>query len=812
MEPLDAAQLAFSGLRGEIDGYVATMVTEQDTRLKAIDRILIDVLGWDRADIQTENRAGTGFVDYALHVGERPRAIVEAKRDGVALGLSGDAGRPYKLNGAMFGAKDARAGLEQAISYCAHKSTELAVLTNGREWVIFRGNRGMDGIPVLDGRGFVFSSLDAIADQFKVFWELLSYDAVSHEVYRPHFLEAEDAPVRSVTFSEPAMRPEEARPIKRDAIYGDVRAVMTRFFTRLTGDDDPEMLSECFVETRESKDADRAIARISEDLVADIQTLDTATGAELTGILRSTIAGDARSFVVLVGTKGAGKSTFIDRFFRSVVPADIKEQLVTATIDLRQHPSDPETVIPWLKRELIATIERGLQASPLEYDDILGMFYDEYTRLKRGPWKHLYEQRSADFRIQFGDMVESMRNEDPDAYVAGLLRHIVGNRKKLPLVVLDNADNFTTEFQEAVYQFARSLHERSPVMVILPITDRTSWQLSDQGALRSFEHESLYLPTPPMQDVLQKRISYLSRRLAADTGEAKRYDTSVGMRLSVEDMGSFVATLEDVFIRKSFVSEWLASLSNNDVRRALQLTSDVVSSPHIKLSTLIGAVVADKRGSIPPHQIRASFIRDKYNVYPTGKHSFVQNLFSLTSDVDSSPLTGVRLLKLLMDAPRDEHTGAYIGIDTVVSYMNGMRVSRTVTLAWLDALLRTGLCRAYDPTIVSVFETKQVELSPSGKRHYLWGVSESDYVNAMAEVTPVTSRATHQALKGLSRKPERKAWFRRIEVFVDYLLDEDHRYISIPGHDAYAGQLLVADELRKLARNSVTIGEDHLTR
>ncbi|MDP8931717.1 MAG: ATP-binding protein, partial [Actinomycetota bacterium] len=705
MEPLDAGFQALQRIRDELPDYADTVVTEADTRLKVIDRILREVLGWPLGEIHAEEAAGPGFVDYKLTVNDLARLVVEAKRDGRDLGLAGEAGRSYKLGGPMFRAEAVREGIEQAIIYCAHHSAELAAVTNGHEWMVFRANRLGDGRRVKDGYAFVFPSLHAVADHFKLFWHLLSYDGVLKNDFRPYFLEAEGSPIRTVAFLKPLRDPASSRLLKSSDLGADVRAIMSRFFTRLSGDMDPELLAACFVETRESSEADRALARISEDLLAHIRRMDDATGRELTELIEVSLVSDVRDFVILVGTKGAGKSTFIDRFFRFVLPEDITCRVMAVTVDLREHPGDPQSVVDWLKKRLLQNFEEKLYRTGVAtYDELRGMFYDEYVRLREGTLRHLYDHDQEAFRIEFGRMLEAKRASDSESYIRGLMRHVVTNRKLLPVLIFDNADHFTIEFQEAVYQYARSLHAHAACLTILPITDHTSWQLSRHGALQSFEHEALYLPTPPMRSVLQKRIGYLAAKVSEEHTEGGRYFTERGIRLSLRDLGGFVASLERVFIDSPLVAEWIARLSNNDVRRALQLSAEVVSSPHLQVSDLVKAHVAGTTKAIPLHRIKSALIRGRYDVYPVGRNQFVHNIFAMTDDADTSPLMGLRLLRLLHDAPREEHVGSFLSVSDVITYMTTMQLSQTAVQVWLDALLQAGLCLEYDPTIDSVYK------------------------------------------------------------------------------------------------------------
>lgn len=814
MEPLDHGFQQLNRIRDEIPDLQAGLISEEDTRLKVINRILHEVLGWPYESIRTEEPSGPGYLDYKLSVNGLGRVVVEAKRDGRDLGFQSAGARAYRLNGPMFREQAVKEGMGQAVSYAAYQGCELGIVTNGREWLVFRASRLGDGKPVDDGYGFVFPSLGAISEHFKLFWELTSYDSTFTFGFRSHFLEAEGSPIRSVAFKQPVRGPSEARLLPASDLAADIRVVMSRFFTRLSGDNDPELLAACFVETRESEQADSSLVRISEDLVGHIRRMDDAAGQELSDIIAASLVADVRDFVIIVGTKGAGKSTFIDRFFRQVLPRDLAGRVTQVTVDLREHPGDSESVIAWLKKRVLEELERALQhESALSYDELRGMFFDEYIRLKEGPYRTMYETSPDEFRTEFGRHLERIRGEQPDDYIQGLLRHVVRNRKNLPVIVFDNADHFTIEFQESVYQYARSLHSQSASLIILPITDHTSWQLSRQGALQSFEHEALFLPTPKMSSILQRRIDFLVERVAEEESRQDgRYFTEKGIRLSLRDLAGFVTSLEKVLLGSPVVSETIARLSNEDVRRALQITSDLASSPHIQVSELVAAHLTGTTRSVPLYRISRALIMGRYDIYPVGKSHFVHNVFALTDDVDSSPLLGLRLLRLLSDAPSEEHVGRFLQVSDISAYMTAMQFSLAAVSAWLDSLLKTGLCLAYDPTITSIYGAERIEISPSGIQHLEWATGDYDFVRYMAEVTPLRSPAAHHKIRELGRAGVSQGWFGTVESFIDYLLDEDSRYCSVGGHEAYAGQLSLEDDLKALARRAVKDGEARLSR
>jgi hypothetical protein len=143
-----------------------------------------------------------------------------------------------------------------------------------------------------------------------------------------------------------------------------------------------------------------------------------------------------------------------------------------------------QSVVNWLNTQLLPALEASIFGdNAATFEDLQGMFFDDYRRRSRGAYRILYETDRNTFKIEFGKFIEERREQRPHEYIQRLLDHVVRVRKNLPCLIFDNADHFTIEFQEKVYQYARSLYENQLCLIILPITDRTSWQLSKQGAL-----------------------------------------------------------------------------------------------------------------------------------------------------------------------------------------------------------------------------------------------------------------------------------------------------------------------------------------
>ncbi len=798
MESIDVAYQTFEKLLNEIKGYDNSIFSEQDARVKVIDRILIEILGYDYETIFTEPHSGEGFIDYKIEIDGIGKLIIEAKKDGLDFNISdGYCARPFILNGPVFSDRIVKSGLSQTIYYAGHESVELGCLTNGRTWILFRANRLGDGKRVLDGKGIVFSSLECVRKEFKLFYEVLGRENVLRHKYRAIFQEAEGLIIRTKSDCKALRDENNLRIIERGQYSYDFDRVMNEFFSKISGDTDPNFLVDCFVETKESKAADSQLVRISEDLVGKIRAINTEDAVILNDIIERVKNTNRHEFVLLVGGKGAGKSTFVDRFFKLIISQELKESCLLIRINVGESDGDTNKIIDWINSVLLEECERVLfEGVAPTYEQIVGMYFNEYKRLSEGSLRDLYERDKQQFKIDFGKHYEERREKKPHEHIKRLIGDITKSRKKIPCVVFDNTDHFGIEFQEKVFQYARSIYEKEVCLVIVPITDKTSWQLSKQGAIQSFESETLFLPTPPPKKIIEKRIEYIEKVLSQEKGSKGHYFLKRGIKLELTNIEYFVRCLNSIFLKNDVVSKWIGNLANLDIRRCLDLTRDIIASPHLSLDDLMKAFYSTTKEDkpIPLYKIKNSIIKKIYSSYPIGHHSFVQNVYYATNDYNTSPLLSIRILQLLLDKKNVRgKNDDFLTINEVLEYLANMGFARSTILSHLDFLLKKGLIYSYDPTIINVDDAKKVELSPSGHEHYLWGFYDDDYLFLVLEVTPVSDtelfRFLDMSYYDWNKKPQ--VIFR----FLEYLEKEDKLYCSIPNHSAYGAQMQILQRI-----------------
>ncbi|SEW19894.1 Cold shock protein, CspA family [Cognatiyoonia koreensis] len=807
---LDTAAELFAEIASEFSADANGAITEEDVRFRLINRILTEVLGWEFKEIQTEKPNESGFSDYLIQSNGRTRAIVEAKRTAAKLTTSKSRKLSFlKVGGS--GLDDAREGIKQASSYCFEEGVDFAVLTNGTTWIAFRASR-TDGKKPAEGKAAVFNTLDIIKDNFQFFYELLSREHLVNRVYRAILDEQEGFKILP---KEPLFSPYElgaGKVVSRSDHTRDLEDVFDTFFSSIAGDQDNSLLIKCFVESKESQHAEKVLARITSEVLEQIEPMQTTTGGQLESEIERAARANRGEKVLLVGNKGSGKSTFVDRFFELTLADSMRRRCVVLKIDLKRYEGDVGGLSSWLDRQLQSQINDKLYGeSPPSYDELQGVFHSTYQSWAVGPHKHLHDSDPTAFKIKFGEHLQKIIDDRPHDYCTNQLVNIVKSRKRLPCIIFDNTDQFSSEVQQAVFQYANAIYEQVGVcFLIVPITDQTVWQLSKTGPLQSYEAKSFFLPVPSTKEVLAKRIEFLASEVEKVDASKGSYALPNGIQVALEDLRAFVRSLEEVFINNEFVSRRIGYLSNFDIRRSLQLSKRIMTSPHIGIDDLIKVYLSRGALQVGPDKLSMAIVNGQHSHFRQDQSEFILNLFAIDPSLISTPFLRLRILVLLLDKQRSEHDplDSFLVCGDIEQYFDVMGVPGQVTRAHLQALLEARLIEPYNPTVSNVIEGQSVSITTSGELHVELALHDIVYFAQMALSTPIRDQDLAALLKEVDQKTD---WSRQRkdqeirEKFVKYCAKEDRVFVKIPpGRENYRNQLTLLDEIEA---RQVTSGE-----
>src|SRR5271157_5020582 len=130
---VDQAYAEFQKKKIEINSQGQNL-NEATTRMRTIDTILFDILGWDKGDVDTEKYCrAEGYADYVVGHDKKPCLTIEAKREGLSFLLKNTEYRntPYTFGLLGKDCKDAMDALQQASGYAVTLGCRYIAITNG---------------------------------------------------------------------------------------------------------------------------------------------------------------------------------------------------------------------------------------------------------------------------------------------------------------------------------------------------------------------------------------------------------------------------------------------------------------------------------------------------------------------------------------------------------------------------------------------------------------------------------------------------------------------------------------------------------
>lgn len=784
---IDAAFERLNALESELRAGLKAGQNEANTRLKVLDRILFEVLGWKHEPVLVEPHTESGYIDYLLTIGERRGVMVmEAKRVGkLAPQTKSNELMTVALNGPVV--KLLMDGIKQAMTYALENGVAVAAVTDGNTWLFFKASR-TDGKKPLEGNGLLFPGLETVFANFAKFAEMLGPIPIIERRHIAHLNEAEGLTVTDAEQQYFVLNPGDAQMRKRDPLASDAALLFSQFFSRLSDEQDREMLRDCFVETTESRKADIELEKIIQRVLNNIAPISTGGGGALQAELEQTIASKRSETVLLIGNKGAGKSTFIDRFFEQVLPRATREKCVVARVDLQDYHGDPKGIVSWVILQLREKLEAGVFTSnPPTYEELQGMHFQEYQRWMIGSRKHLYETNKIEFKSQFGIHLEDRREKTPDDWVRKLLDWASRGHNKLPCLVFDNTDQFPTEVQDAVYQMAHSFEGAAPVFNVVPITDRTVWRLSKAGALASYSAKSFYLPVPDAKEIISRRVDFLKIKVKAEPNAAKAYFSKKGFQVEVNDLAMLAEAVGKVFVENDYVSGLIGRLGNFDIRRMLKLAERIFLSPELKIDDIIKSKFGGPSVTTDQYRTHRALIRGEYDRFSETENEFVSNLFYTNPQKPESPLLAFYLLWLLrqrLNSVHDENVESkHWLVSELCQLFEGCGVPEELMMQAIARLYDRRLVEALDPNVKVISIADKIAIKECGLAHLEMAMMSEVFTEQMGLVTGVNEMFARDEM----RTQMQEHHMREVrETFIRYLLKIDAGRMNVPGNPAYS--------------------------
>tara|TARA_R110002012_G_scaffold66614_3_gene174181 strand:+ start:318 stop:3275 length:2958 start_codon:yes stop_codon:yes gene_type:complete len=790
MEPLDIAEETFLRLKSEIESNLENILSEEDTKIQIIIRILTECLGWSHSDISAENRHDNGYSDLILKVKGAPILLVEAKRIGkIEIGTTErEKRRLLKLSGTAM--KSAMSGVEQAASYASPNGLPIAVLTDGLSWIVFKSY--IPGVNYKEKEAIVYPSLRAISNEFSSFFDLLHKNRIANKVYNSIFDEVHNNRLLLTQNLISPLRKSDIKLLTKSEIAFDLEKVFSKFFSRLAGDNEEDMLVECFVETHESRLADFSLEKITTSVLGNIIPRDRKVDTELARIIESNLKSEDLSeesgqTIFIVGPTGAGKSTFLERFFQKTLPPTIRTKCALTHVNCLDASGDEEIVQKWITEVLIKELENQLydEGTP-NWDDLLGLYFSEYKRRIKGVDKPLYDQDKDAFKTKFGEILDNKVETDREGYLRRILYNVVVVRNMLPVILIDNTDEFSIEFKEQVFQYCQSLRRHAKhCLIIFPVTDKSAWSFSKTDIFGIYKSRSFFLPTPSPKEVFRKRIEFIKKKISNEE-EAKKqkgkYFTNRGIKISIDDLEAFANVIESIFVDQEYTSKTLGELTNYNIRRTLLLSQRVITSSVFKIDDLIASYLSQEPITTNYAKFMDALMRGNYEAYKPADNPEIYPIFQVDREVKQSPLLRLRILVLLDKLRRNSSNvqEKHMSLNSIINYFDTIGCPESSTERAVLSLIESGLVEPFDASEMALSPTQRLAISFRGIAHLRLASRNSVFFYQMALTTPILNEEVALIIRDIYKS--NKSFSDKVsdikDQFLNYILEEDSAHIQ----------------------------------
>ena len=812
---LDYAYERTKNIVHDVAKCVQRIKTEEDTKIQIITRLITEGLNWSLSDISAEVRHDNGYSDYLLSNDGKPVLIIEAKRIGsIEIGTAENVRlRHLKISGP--GLRNAFSGIDQAAGYATSNGLPIAVLTDGLAWVIFKPF--VPGENFKNKEAFVFPSLNAVLTDFHTFYELLSKELFAKKIYNLMFDKLHQ---NRLLLTQSLYAPLEGNKIKisqKNNLAFDLDRVFSSFFTRLIADDDGDMLINCFVETRESRIADFSLEKLTANVLGHISPVDKDVDRELANLIEAAVEVDSGQTIFIVGPTGAGKSTFLDRFFRKTLSNTLRRQCLVIRVNCLDASGREETVLQWLTESIITSLEELVyEGGTPSWGELQGLYYSEYIRRSKGVDALLYQRDRDAFKDKFSKYLDLNVENDREGYLKRILTDAVRNRMKLPILVIDNTDEFSIEYKKMIFQFVQSLRRHANhCLLIFPVTDKSAWTFSKTDIFGIYQSRSFFLPTPSPREVFRKRIDFLKDNLSGNVNEEQRssYFASRGIRISIDDLNSFAQVLENVFVNQDYTSSLIGELTNYNIRRTLLLSKRVITSSVFKIDDLIRSFIIQEAVVTNFSKFMNSLMKGDYEAYKRGDGHEIYPVFQVDQDIRQSPLMVLRILALLDSWYKagksvDER---HISVQSAFDYFDAVGCMESSVDRSLLALLEAGLIEPYDASVRDLSPGQRLAISFRGRAHLRLAVNNKVYLEQMALTTSIVNEDIAHQIRDtyLSNTVFYKKMDLIKDIFIRYVLEEDKNYMKIPiKHKQYECQFNLINRLERFIQNISHSGDE----
>jgi GTPase SAR1 family protein len=449
---------------------------------------------------------------------------------------------------------------------------------------------------------------------------------------------------------------------------------------------------------------------------------------------------------LIIGSVGAGKSTFIRRFYRRLMAEEVAKKTRWAFLNFNVMPPGLDTLRTWVTEQFIESFAAVNNTDIYEADQIEKIFAPEVHRFERGPAKALYSSDRTEYVRRRTALLDEL-TKDPVKLTQGIARHFSGDMSLGIVIVFDNVDKRSRDQQLAIFEAAQWFKELTKSLVLVNLRDSTFEAHREEPPLDAFINAiNFYIRPPRFAQVIRKRLELVLENLQSEVTERQVYSLASGYKIQYPPtkLGAFLMSIYlSLFDDRSVkVAAALEALVAKDVRRALSMFGDIIVSPHIPTTQITSAVLGGEQ-RIQEYRIIRALMRGRYKYY-NGRSLYIYNvLYAHPESNRPSNLLIPDILDYLIRNRKsriDFTQEGYATIGTIIKKMSQLGYDDEDVSRAIYTIVRWGLIEPESLTTDLLTEHDAVRMHASGFIHMRFFLERSEYLLGLTTNMQFASR------------------------------------------------------------------------
>lgn len=524
----------------------------------------------------------------------------------------------------------------------------------------------------------------------------------------------------------------------------------------------------------------------------------------------------AHDILLLVGSVGSGKSTFIDYLQEVCLPEELKNDTIWVSIDLNTAPLSKEEIYEWLIQRITNEL-RNLHPT-IDFDDleIIKKYYSvELRKFAKGPLA-LFPQGSLEHNKLIAEKLFELL-ADTRITIRALIQYLCAERNKTLIVVLDNCDRRNRDDQLLMFDVAKWVQSEFECLVFLPMRDTTFDHHRKEPPLDTVIKDLAFrIDPPPLEAVIYKRVNYALRQMKLDGTRALSYELPNAMRVEYpqSEQGMYLACiLQSLFQTDTFFRRLIAGIAGRDIRKGLEIFLDFCKSGYISTDEILKIRQSEGKYILPKHIVTRVLLRGSRKYYHDAGGHIRSLFFSLPEDTIPDPYVRQSILKWLSNRSRVpgpngsrgyHQVGKLISNLTPYGHSEGRIRQELLNLSKAGCILtesqESGIIR--DEDLITLSPSGHVHLDLLGNLDYLASCAEDLWYKDSEVASRIAMRISNQAGDGhLSFKTNienAEDMINYLEKYRDMILSSPATYLEEGSYE----KLIDDSESRAVIENS----------